>query len=262
MLIRKERILFVHVPKAAGQSIEHFFLDRAGLAWQRRGAFLMGPNDDPSLGPPRLAHLLARDYVARGHMGQAEFDACFKFAFVRHPVSRALSMYRYNRAFYRQSFHDYVSEFLPARIAGPDNWFHRPQVDFLCNERGEFLVDFIGRFEALERDFAEVAARLSIAFDHLPHVNKTLSNDHGAARLGPLGRIRMALRERRRAKRRRQRLGHDGFRVPSLDEVLADAEVMKRLTDLYADDFIRLGYTADRVTVEPPLAFDDPRAVR
>src|SRR5919109_135745 len=38
----------------------------------------------------------------------------------------------------------------------------RQQQDFLVDERGRLLVDFVGRFERLEVDFREVCQRLSI----------------------------------------------------------------------------------------------------
>jgi len=65
LISHHDKCLFVHVPKCAGQSVEMFFLDRIGLDWERRAPLLLRPNDVPALGPPRLAHLKAAEYVEK-----------------------------------------------------------------------------------------------------------------------------------------------------------------------------------------------------
>ena len=38
MISDKYKCIFVHIPKVAGQSIEHVFLDLHGLTWETRNA--------------------------------------------------------------------------------------------------------------------------------------------------------------------------------------------------------------------------------
>jgi hypothetical protein len=66
--------IFVHIPKNAGQSIEHVL-----------APLLLTYNNNPELGPPRLAHLKAREYVSCKYLTREQFDDYFKFAFVRDP---------------------------------------------------------------------------------------------------------------------------------------------------------------------------------
>ena len=66
MISHRHRCVFVHIPKVAGQSIEHVFLGWNGLNWKGRAPLLLRPNEDPRKGPPRLAHLRAQDYVPDG----------------------------------------------------------------------------------------------------------------------------------------------------------------------------------------------------
>jgi hypothetical protein len=41
------------------------------------------------------------------------------------------------------------------------SWVHfKPQHHFVCDGTGKVKVDFVGRFESLERDFAYVADRM------------------------------------------------------------------------------------------------------
>ena len=53
----------------------------------------------------------------------------------------------------------------------------QPQVDWISDESGNFLVDFIGRFEQLERDFTVVCSHLGRTAP-LPHTKKSFSRDH------------------------------------------------------------------------------------
>lgn len=174
MICKDYQCIFVHIPKTAGQSIEHFFLNLLGLTWQTRSPLLLRPNSDPQLGPPTLAHLKASEYVSCGHVIQEDFDSYFKFSFVRNPWVRLLSHYNYRR---RHGFYAGIDfkTFLFKHFPEPswnDLYIHTvPQYDFLFDEDGNQLVDFIGRFENLQKDFDEVCQQLGIQQNTLPRVN-------------------------------------------------------------------------------------------
>src|SRR5689334_2187766 len=68
MLSHRFQTIFIHVPKTAGQSVERVFLEKHGLTWETRSELLLRENPDPSLGPRRLAHLYAREYVDKGYV--------------------------------------------------------------------------------------------------------------------------------------------------------------------------------------------------
>ena len=52
------------------------------------------------------------------------------------------------------------------------NGILRTQKAFLVDERGQQIVDFVGRFENLGGDFAEICNKLQIN-QRLPHVNRS-----------------------------------------------------------------------------------------
>jgi hypothetical protein len=52
-----------------------------------------------------------------------------------------------------------------------------PQAKFVCDERGTCLVDFLGRFERLEQDFAAIAERLRIGAELAWH-NRSTHEDY------------------------------------------------------------------------------------
>ena len=174
MICGEYRCLFVHVPKTAGMSIEQVFLQRVGLTWKTRAPLLLGGNDDPRLGPPRLEHLKAGEYVARGHLTAEQFESYFKFSFVRNPWDRIVSEYKYRGYPVKVDFKTYLFKHLPA-AGWTDTYCHIiPQYDFLYDEAGKLLVDFVGRYERLQADFDKVCARVGIPPTPLPRVNRSL----------------------------------------------------------------------------------------
>lgn len=184
MISHHDKCLFVHVPKCAGQSIELFFLDRIGLDWERRAPLLLRPNDVPALGPPRLAHLKAHEYVANKWMTPVQFNEYFKFTVVRNPWDRIASFYRFLGYDRLSSFRGFVQRYLPRQME-KKAWFLCPQADYLYGRDNELLVDFVGRFEMLAQDFAAACEHMGISGARLPHVNQSLTS-----RPGPKGWLR------------------------------------------------------------------------
>lgn len=172
MISHHDRCVFVHIPKCAGQSVEAFFLDRIGLDWSRRAPLLLRLNDVPELGPPRLAHLKAREYVGNKWMTQAQFAEYFKFSLVRNPWDRIASFYRHLGYDWRCSFPTFVRSHLPRHLEERP-WFLCPQAEYVQDTEGRLLVDFVGRFESLERDFGIACERLGLPAAKLPHVNNS-----------------------------------------------------------------------------------------
>jgi hypothetical protein len=157
------RCIFVHVQKTGGSSIE--------VALRRH---------DPSIPEkPHNArrHLGARD--VRELVGHAAWDASFKFAFVRNPWDRLVSWHSMCvQAAAPNAFGRYVQERFASFedfVMRPDATLARttvPQVDYLAATDGALIVDFVGRYEALHRDYAEVGRRLGID-GALPHANRS-----------------------------------------------------------------------------------------
>lgn len=173
MLIPQKSVLFVHVPKAAGQSMENALLSSLGQSREEHGPeYLLCKNNDPNLGPPRLAHLTANQYTALGYMQSEDFDSYFKFGFVRNPWSRVVSFYRYSGLAPLIEFECFVLVYLE-RLLRDRYWFYRPQTDFLFSEDNKALVDFIGRFETLDTDWASCASKIEGVPKTLPKDNYT-----------------------------------------------------------------------------------------
>ena len=173
MLSHHHKTVFVHIPKCAGQSVETAFLIDVGLTWDTRAPLLLRYNDMPELGPPRLAHLIARDYVRCRYVPQDMFDSYFRFAIVRNPWSRTVSLYRHLN--FNMSFREFVTQWLADQLsrreAADQYWFVRPQKEFV-QDNGKLLVNEILRFETLNVDFGSIAAATGLK-TALPRVNKS-----------------------------------------------------------------------------------------
>ena len=90
----------------------------------------------------------------------------FSFTFVRNPWDRLVSYVhsvRGNTWEMPTQFDDYV-----------------PQVNYIMDETGNALVDFIGRYENLEEDFHTICVRIGIPTPPLPHLNPSMHRNYRA----------------------------------------------------------------------------------
>jgi hypothetical protein len=160
--------IFVHVQKTGGNAV--------------RSALGMAVDDVHK-------HFFAREL--RDIHGRVAWDSRFKFAFVRNPWDRLVSwwsMIDNARDFVDperppNSFFGYVlerarnfEEFIlrcTDEIIDSDGRKHifRNQIDYLVDDNGTIIVDFIGRFEYLQESFNEVCYRLGRAPVALPRIN-------------------------------------------------------------------------------------------
>ena len=176
MICRPFKCIFVHIPKAAGRSVEKFFMDQLNMERENpehRQQLLLTDNDDPARGTQKLSHLSALEYVQCGHIEQVDFDRFYKFSFVRNPWSRLVSEYRYRAYLSHKSFKDFVFNKFP-KPGWDDKYRHvMPQSSMICSEDGRLLMDFVGKFERLQQDFNRVCADLGFDNPALPHVNSS-----------------------------------------------------------------------------------------
>lgn len=170
MICPEHRWIFVHIQKTGGDSI--------------RTALGVELND---LHKHRTAAELRAVY------GSAAWRDCYKFAFVRNPWDRLVSWWtmidalrpRFEAGEAFNTFQSYVlnraktfEQFLfncGDEIADADGRKHifRNQIDYLSDESGDIIVDFIGRFERLQDDMDQVMRRIGIDRVALPRVNRS-----------------------------------------------------------------------------------------
>jgi hypothetical protein len=117
----------------------------------------------------------------REELGAAAWERRFTFTIVRNPWDRVVSQYHYRMrvgkndlASRKVAFGDWVR--LVFRELDPryrnEPLMFVPQWDWTVDGGGKPLLDFVGRFENLEGDFAHICSRIGRNVE-LPHVNPT-----------------------------------------------------------------------------------------
>jgi hypothetical protein len=231
--------VFLHIHKTAGESVTTAL--RPVLAPD--DLVLRGRETASANGTVLNKHSTAGE--VRAMLQTETWDRYFTFAFVRHPIDRTLSLYRWaaQRASpprltvaqrlrlrpgadhpdrshvpevraYRET--STISEFIHHPLVEQTRSM-QPQSASLCDEEGSLLVDYVGRFERLGEDLTDIAVRLGLPPVSLPWHN---------ASQGP-----NLLFERQNVPRRR-RIERDEL---SLDD-------RAYLTARFDDDFRRFGY--------------------
>lgn len=158
----QQRCIFVHITKCAGISIATTLFGNLG------GGHLRVPHYQLIFSKP-------------------EFEEYFKFTFVRNPWDRLVSAFLFlkkggtNKVDRRWAeknlsrypdFHTFVTHWVDRRNV--NTWKHFvPQYKFVCEPGSQTpSVDFIGRFEHLNEDFAFVQEKLH-SRTSLQHLNRT-----------------------------------------------------------------------------------------
>lgn len=191
------RAIFIHIPKTAGTSITQ--LVEPHLRWNDLvlGGSTFGERIQPAY-QERFGlskHMRARD--VRRVVGSEIWAGYFSCAVVRHPYSRIISFFNWKRAAVARaaadspvwswpataafqqsrSFSEFIrhEKFLASRAG-------QPQAEWVCDDDGRCIVDFVGRFEQLEAATDEITARLGLPPAELG-VHNTSSSDR------PLGEL-------------------------------------------------------------------------
>jgi chondroitin 4-sulfotransferase 11 len=174
-----DRFVFVHVPKAAGWSMNEMLLKASPGSVHR------------------YMHCRLCDLVARGLLEVEKYRAYFKFAIVRNPYDWLVSFYSfvrnrrhpYNRILATQTFDEFVRWIAEMRVhpsAGvryQDGFYDMEfnptlqygQYWFISNEDGaELDVEMVLRFERLQNDVRVVMERIGLADGYaVPQLNKS-----------------------------------------------------------------------------------------
>jgi hypothetical protein len=163
--------IFIHVPKCAGTSMGKFLRTKnfSNISYHQAkdgshdnetGAYKIGTSRRLKRGLEDIW----QDY--------------FKFGFVRNPWDRSVSCWK-NRGGPYKEFKDFIKAY-PYEKNGDAKrstqniiWHALPQYVHLCDENGDLIVDFIGRFENIESDLYEVCRVLDINYEELGRHNAT-----------------------------------------------------------------------------------------
>lgn len=192
IISHSRQFVFIHIHKTAGESMTASL--RPDLA-----ANDLVLTTDAQL--PLGKHATALE--VREHLGADMWDRYFTFSFVRHPIDRALSLYRYVAWHSEQPNRSPLKRLLRRRTPprdDPQRWpgvkayratssfsefirhpllenakGMRSQSECLCDEAGDIIVDFVGHFERFNEDFGYVQHRLGLS--GRPVLSRNVSKD-------------------------------------------------------------------------------------
>ena len=153
ILCDSHNFIFIHIPRTGGTSItelcEILQLNIEKIFWQHTHA-----------GSEESATIPFHEYTT--------------FSFVRNPWDRIYSWYalfdKYNP---RKEQEILVNHPRIARHYGFGKDFSFNQVDYLRNSKGEFVTEFIGRYETYGQDVIHIFQKLGIEVTHIPRSNAT-----------------------------------------------------------------------------------------
>jgi len=166
----KYKFIFIAVPKTGSSTIRKTLNPLSDIK-------STGDKDSPYYWHASAASL-RKHFIEQGW----DWDTYYKFSFIRNPWDMVVSSYFYlkheheSRFYYKDfSFEDFV-------FRGQHILSHQPipfdtnQVDFLIDSdynSVEYLINHIGRFEYMQKDFNSICSEIGITCESLPKINKT-----------------------------------------------------------------------------------------
>jgi chondroitin 4-sulfotransferase 11 len=176
---RDKKIVFVHIPKCAGTSVNEF-MDIIFPSSRKSGTRcprIRGDSVHVLYGGTILEHLTASEI--RDTLGPEEYDDMESFTVIRNPWDRMVSFYVYIKSLVGEkwlqnfSFEDFVHLVQEHSYFGP----FRSQCHYIFDDTGKKLVNHIFRFEELRPGLVEfLAARMNKSPNEFPRANSTDRN--------------------------------------------------------------------------------------
>lgn len=179
---KKLNCIFIHIPKTAGTSIEaalgmHGDIDHIG-----KRPHLNQVKDLHHFFGDGLQHLTALQLKNHPKLPLA-FDSAFKFTFARNPWDRIISalafdgsidraLYEKPLEFYENGIRRVYQSFRRGKLWKEPHF--RRQIDYILDDNGDILVDFIGRFERLSEDWSYARKRIGFAAE----LEKRMRSNH------------------------------------------------------------------------------------
>lgn len=219
----RHQFVFFAIPKTGTHSIRRALrpqlgsedIEQVALFEQRSFPF-------PELAALRHGHISFEQI--QPVIGAATLARYFKFAFVRNPFDRFVSYCAFISSAsgqFRAAPADFMKHVL-TRMRPVDHLLFRPQWEFISDRSAALAIDFVARFEDMQRDFDRACAEIGIASVPLARSNESERGD---------------------------------FRDYYDDELRA------MVAEAYCEDLRRFGYTFDGVPAALAITGDRPARV-
>jgi hypothetical protein len=172
MIIHKNKIIFIHIPKTAGFSIEKFLYGRELDSSFFYEDIVYGLKDG------KYTQHLEYSSIKNYYKGKENIEKYFKFTFVRNTWDRLLSAYSYlNPNPNKESFCNYLKKKCKNLYRMSECDHYNNQIRYIFNNNQKFL-DFIGLFENIQEDFKNLCNKINIEYKPLPIINSSKRKDY------------------------------------------------------------------------------------
>jgi len=172
----KNKIIFVHIPRTGGTTIEHILgMNQAENLFSQEPLSYIVPNNKL---PQHLTYMEICDNLPQNFVKEA-----FSFSFVRNPWSRILSEFLWRKTVMRSSgikhmenFTEFV-RFLKIRNENklPSTYLDAhldTQCSYLFDKGNRINLSFIGRFEGFEDCAREIFGYYDINMNAIPRLDR------------------------------------------------------------------------------------------
>ena len=170
----EHRFLFVAIPKTATHAFRIALRPHLGPHdWEQCGLFERRTFPVAALADIGHGHITCRQ--VRPFLRPDVWEGLFRFCTVRNPYDRFASYCRFMNRDNQRMQQDPLGT-MKQTISNKQDAAHvlcRPQAEFVTDDDGRLMVDYVSRHEALQDDFDRICERLRLPQARLPHVNVT-----------------------------------------------------------------------------------------
>ena len=160
----RTKALFIHIPKNGGISV-------LSAKVKVKGHFIQNP-----------FYLSLKDTL------KFYREKPYVFSFVRNPWDRLVSAFfyldqggmnpgdKFDRRKYLKEFNGNFERFVYESLIDCkvlEQLHFKPQYDWISDDNGSILADYVGRFENLQTDLKLISKKTGITFGKLPHINRS-----------------------------------------------------------------------------------------
>jgi len=168
MISLENKFIFTHIGRTGGGSIEAALINYGSKKSHLSPYFL---NKEKIIKFEASQHWTSME--ERKVLDEKFWKSCFKFTIIRNPWDRIFSQYKGHvvKEIPGVSFEEYLHKSFVEKVSHDDLRFIQPCMDWITDNNGDILVDYIGRFENLQEEFNIICKMLKIPPSSLPHTN-------------------------------------------------------------------------------------------
>lgn len=168
------RFIFAAIPKTGSQAVRTALNQHINANdWQQEDLYDMKRMPFKDLAKIRHGHILLREI--KPYISQKTWKDYFKFAFVRNPWDRFIST-MYFKFGANKVFQSNPLAFMKLCLERPSDGMEvllRPQHIYVINEKGDSIIDYLGKFEALQNSYDQVCEHIGFETAALKRMNET-----------------------------------------------------------------------------------------